>query len=1154
MKINYLQATRVLAALLSPVVVVSCADRFDDPEIVIAGDRTAFEFAASIEQDNSSRADESGFADGDRFGAFVVNYDSGSPGTLAVTDNQANNVAVTFDAASATWSTATDIYWRDGSTPVDVYGYYPFNNALADVETYSFEVRADQSIPATDSGDMSAYEASDFLWAKSAHVAPGTRINLVFTHRLAGVKVLLQKGAGFTDEEWAKLPRIVTVDNTLRSATVNLSTGVATATGTADRHVVMNLDAADSYRAVVVPQKVAAGKSTIGITIDGVNYTYTRDGGMEYTAGKLHNFTLRIDKKEQSGAYTVTLVGESISPWEADSSSHDFVENSYVVVNCPEPGKLRESLAAAGIDIATVKNLKITGTLNEEDFFFSNFSHDDYKSHTEFISLKSLNLKDVRLVDISNYSINEHGEVMEFIEDDMLPNEAFRDMKLLERIILPDNIVKLGECSLFGIGLLSTVIIPESVKEIGNNAFCDIPVGGTIILPTSLERIGESAFRDTAANIEIKFSNKLKYIGQEAFQGAGNCYGMLYLPESIEEIGIGAFGGWFDTDVTAGEIVIPGSMTTVPDGLFRAMMVRGGLNVKLHDGIKKIGAAAFEQVRFSSHITLPSNLEEIGESAFAGCHFIDGLFIPPSVRRIGAGAFGGANLSGTLRLPDNIEILPASSFLGNNLERVIMGNNLEIIGNRAFGDNYYLEYVEIGKNVTVIGDGAFADCPGMRTVVCLAKEPPTLGNDVFAGFDREHCSLEVPEESVDLYRNSPGWSEFSRISPHRELVFGFSNQKCLNKGLTRSTVLYAEGSWRVKEAPSWIHVSPDHGEYKEEVNVTIDPLSVGAGERSGRIVFELIANGYTADCEITQYDYEHPEDTEIRLQRVSAQGTPVNLFIVGDGFGAEEIVNGNYLSRVEETVEHLFSIEPYKSYRSYFNVSTAIAMSPDNIVATLQNRRLDRLGTLGVNLDRWMLDEYVTSVSGDIGYDNLKDAFIIVLSNIDAFDGRSFLEDWDRAVACIALPEDCAYPYDRRGLVQRYAGGEAFAGLGEESVTHMENIKGCTCSGCNKIGSYYNMKSRGYLDNVVISTKMSEAPWSQFIFHPRYSSTVDMWEGGYRHLRGVWRSEPQSVMSNYIPYYNTISRYAIYKGIMRRAGLTPSLDDFIAKDKIEIPQ
>lgn len=1143
MKINYLQATRVLAALLSPVVVVSCADRFDDPEIAIAGDRTAFEFAASIEQDNSSRADESGFADGDRFGTFVVNYDSGSPGILAVTDNQANNVAVTFDAASATWSTATNIYWRDLSTPVDVYGYYPFNNALADVETYSFEVRADQSIPATDSGDMSAYEASDFLWAKSARVVPGTRINLVFTHRLAGVKVMLQKGAGFTDEEWAKLPRIVTVDNTLRSATVNLSTGVATATGTADRHVVMNPDAADSYRAVVVPQKVAAGKSTIGITIDGVNYTYTRDGGMEYTAGKLHNFTLRIDKKEQSGAYAVTLVGESISPWEADSSSHDFVENSYVVVNCPEPGKLRESLAAAGIDIATVKNLKITGTLTDDDFALM---------REEMLSLTAINLKDVKIVDVEDFRVNDQGitggELVSLRGDDILP--PLSGNAPLRRIILPDGLRRLGYGCLGGLPLNSTLVIPESVTEIGSGACAGIREGATIIMPSSLERIEYDGFYECKAVLEVKFSNKLKYIGSSAFWGATNAYGTFMLPSNLEYLGESALalGDNFN-----GEIVIPATLKEMPESAFYGLNLKGGTKVLFHDGVTKIGKSAFSNIKFASEIHFPPNLKEIGEMAFEWCNFSNELNIPTSVQIIGDRAFWCSNLTGTLNIPENVEAINSFSFSRTNLEKIILGRNVELVREHSFYENWNLKYVEIGKNVISIGDEAFANCPALKTVVCLSKEPPTLGNNVFSGFDSEHCFLEVPEESVDIYRHASGWSNFTHISPHRELVFGFSNQKCLNKGLTRSTVLYAEGPWRVKEVPSWIHVSPDQGEYKDEVTVTIDPLPSGGGERSGRIVFELIANGYTADCEITQYDYEHPEDTEIRLQRASAQGTPVNLFIVGDGFGAEEIVNGNYLSRVEKTVEHLFSIEPYKSYRSYFNISTAIPMSPDNIVATLQTRRLDRLNTFGVELDVPVVTDYITSVSGDISYSNLDDALIVVMSNMDAFDGKSYLADTGYSIACIAVP-DGVYPYDYRGLVQYYAGGAAFAGLGEEYVTHMEHIKGCTCGFCNKLPEYYSMKSKGLLDNLTLSSKINEAPWREFIFHPKYSQTVDMWEGGYNHLRGVWRSEPQSVMSTYIPYYNTISRYAIYKGIMRRAGLTPSLDDFIAKDKIEIPQ
>ncbi len=82
---------------------------------------------------------------------------------------------------------------------------------------------------------------------------------------------------------------------------------------------------------------------------------------------------------------------------------------------------------------------------------------------------------------------------------------------------------------------------------------------------------------------------------------------------------------------------------------------------------------------------------------------------------------------------------------------------------------------------------------------------------------------------------------------------------------------------------------------------------------------------------------------------------------------------------------------------------------------------------------------------------------------------------------------------------------------------------------------------------------MSDAPWYDFIFNPTYSGDVDMWEGGHNHLRGVWRPEAQSVMGTYIRYFNVISRYEICKGVMRRAGLSYSLDDFISNDKIEKP-
>ena len=78
---------------------------------------------------------------------------------------------------------------------------------------------------------------------------------------------------------------------------------------------------------------------------------------------------------------------------------------------------------------------------------------------------------------------------------------------------------------------------------------------------------------------------------------------------------------------------------------------------------------------------------------------------------------------------------------------------------------------------------------------------------------------------------------------------------------------------------------------------------------------------------------------------------------------------------------------------------------------------------------------------------------------------------------------------------------------------------------------------------------MHEVPWSHFIFDDRYSVRVDIFEGGYMHTRGVYRSEQNSCMNNNIPYFSAISRESIVKRIKRYAGEPYSFEEFVSLDK-----
>jgi hypothetical protein len=77
---------------------------------------------------------------------------------------------------------------------------------------------------------------------------------------------------------------------------------------------------------------------------------------------------------------------------------------------------------------------------------------------------------------------------------------------------------------------------------------------------------------------------------------------------------------------------------------------------------------------------------------------------------------------------------------------------------------------------------------------------------------------------------------------------------------------------------------------------------------------------------------------------------------------------------------------------------------------------------------------------------------------------------------------------------------------------------------------------------------MKTVEWAHLIYHPDYSNVVDMYEGGYTHTRGIYRSEPTSCMNNNIPYYSAIQRQEMVERIMKYAGLPFSLDDFYAND------
>ena len=619
--------------------------------------------SGEISQIYQTRANDSGFADKDEIGVYIVDYNGGDAGTLRNNGNRADNVKFIFDEAAYKWNTDRDIYWKDKETHIDVYGYYPYSSYVNKVSVYPFEVRKDQSTEALN-GKFGGYEASDFLWGKAENAAPTDRIvRLSFAHKMAGVRVTLVKGTGFSDAEWSEASKEVLILNTKRKAVIDLATGIVTASGEADGTGIIPYRKGKDFRAVVVPQEIAEGTPIINVTVDGISYKFSRR--LVFVPSKQHNFTITVNKRAP-GDFEFKVSDESITAWENDEVSHDATTREYVVINVETPGTLDKCVEDAGLSLKEIKNLKLTGNVNSRDFAVIRYL---------MTSVRALNLKEVRIFGSPNggelNNIREYG--YDGGGDDMLPNNALYKMDFLHHLILPEKLVTIGSYALGETNITGSFIIPEGVISIYDNAFEGCRSIVNVSFPSSLIEIRAGAFVSSSISGVLSLPNNLEYIGESAFAHC-DLLQEVRLPTSLKSIGEWAFNVCTNL---SGSISFPANIKEIPKYLFRNCLKLDG-TLTLPDGIIKIGDGAFCSCRFKGELVLPKELMTIGDSAFEGCQFSNRLSLPKNLIKIGHNAFAGnQKLSGIIEIPESVAGIGSSAFSGCiNLEGIIIPSTL----------------------------------------------------------------------------------------------------------------------------------------------------------------------------------------------------------------------------------------------------------------------------------------------------------------------------------------------------------------------------------------------------------------------------------------------------------------------------------------------
>ena len=253
----------------------------------------------------STRATETSFENGDVIGLYATTYEGEQATPLQISGNWINNEALTYNGSS--WKGRRTFYWNEGL--MDVYGYYPYMEPTV-INKHKWAVQTDQSLPATE-GALSAYEASDFLWAKAEGVSQEDgSVQLQFKHMCSKVVIKLVKGEEYTDT----FPEDIDVYlySTVPQALINFTTGIVSKDPHGDAQKIKARKVAiDTFELIVVPQSILEYSPFVEIVMGGISYM--TEEIFTYHAGKEYVVSITLENSPQKIEINV---GGSVGGWD----------------------------------------------------------------------------------------------------------------------------------------------------------------------------------------------------------------------------------------------------------------------------------------------------------------------------------------------------------------------------------------------------------------------------------------------------------------------------------------------------------------------------------------------------------------------------------------------------------------------------------------------------------------------------------------------------------------------------------------------------------------------------------------------------------------------------------------------------------------------
>ena len=343
---------------------------------------------------------------------------------------------------------------------------------------------------------------------------------------------------------------------------------------------------------------------------------------------------------------------------------------------------------------------------------------------------------------------------------------------------LPDSVVAIGGAAFGQCFCLESVDIPASVTSMANTAFVDCSSLTNINIHkenpaySSVNGVVYDKNRTTllicpCGKKEIEILPTVSTIVAEAVR----CWNLqqIYIPASVNTIEPYAINCNTLTDIN---VDIENLSFSSVDGILydrtQTALIRfpqGRDAIEIPNSVNTICDYAFFNSQLLTNIEIPNSVKIIGDKAFSSCTGLLSVKIADSVTSIGKRSFSYCHKLQSVELSNSLLEIPEDAFYKcTNLTNLVIPVSVNSIGMDAFAWCDALTDIVIPASVTNIGVFAFDKCTSLKSVSCEGALPPSGEGYYFDDSIYSVASLNVPRESLDLYRNDVEWGRFTNIN------------------------------------------------------------------------------------------------------------------------------------------------------------------------------------------------------------------------------------------------------------------------------------------------------------------------------------------------------------------------------------------------------